>query len=68
MIVCTPHLDYPQQSWNFFFYLFLAAGGGIPLCPEILQYGIHSGLSSEFSTVRDAGFEPGTQGFGAGLF
>ena len=44
----------------FFIYLFLASGGGLPLCPEILQYTQWLCLSSEFSTVGDAGFEPGT--------
>ena len=47
-------------SFFFFFYLFFASGGGLSLCPEILQYAQWLCLSSEFSTVRDAGFEPGT--------
>ena len=34
------------------------SGGGFPLCLEILQY--TQCLSSEYSIVRDAGFEPGT--------
>ena len=27
---------------QFFLYLLLAPGGGLPLCPEILQYTVHS--------------------------
>ena len=46
--------------FSFFSFFFLAPGGGLPLCPEILQYTQWLCLSSEFSTVRDAGFEPGT--------
>ena len=38
----------------YFFLFFFASGGGLPLSPEGLC------LSSEFSTVRDAGFEPRT--------
>ena len=48
----------------FLFFLFsssfFASGGGLSICPEILQYAQWLCLSSEFSTVRDAGFEPGT--------
>ena len=40
--------------------LFLATGGGLPLCPKILHYTQWLCLSSEFSVVRDAGLEPGT--------
>ena len=42
------------------FFVFFASGGGFPLCPEILQYTEWPCLSSEFFTVRDAGFAPKT--------
>ena len=48
----------------FFIYLILVSKGGFPLCPEILKYSQWLCLSSEFFTVREAGFEPGTMHWG----
>ena len=49
-----------NMNQKLFFYLFLGPRGGLPRCPEILQYTKCPCLSSEFSTMRDAGFESGT--------
>ena len=45
--------------FNFFLYIFLASGGGPPLCPEFIQYYTMI-LQRPRSIVGDAGFEPET--------
>ena len=61
--ICTVYkalqLHYHLCFLYFFKYIFCLSGG-FPLCPEILQNTQWLCLSSEFSTVRNAGFEPET--------
>ena len=47
------------QELSFFFFLFLALGGGFPLCPEILQYTQWLCLSSEFFHYEMPDSNPG---------
>ena len=53
-----------QLHYHLFFLYFLkyifCLSGGFSLCPEILQNTQWLCLSSEFSTVRNAGFETET--------
>ena len=54
----TTTSTYIRKYDNFFLSFFWPQGEVFfPLCPEILQWLC---LPSEFSTLRDAGFEPGT--------
>ena len=48
------------NSITLLFFIFLASSRGFPFCIEILQYTQWLCLSSEFSNVRYAWFEPGT--------
>ena len=53
---------YAQILLNIYIFCCMASGGGFTIYPEILHYAQWLCLSSVFSTVRDAGCEPGTTG------